>query len=126
MTNKSNNAYIYPIIIGLVLIFIGLITPIPGGALTTYQSLEGTATTDYSFSNKYSTIDEYVGGDAYNYIIGASLVAGKLSGAMTSKAIYIVGGTLCFCFGITLKALQKKANVVDNQVPQASDSVDND
>lgn len=114
MTSKPNNAYICPIIIGIILIFIGLITPIPGGALTTYESFNGEVTDDYVFDNKYSSIDEYVGGDAYNYIIGATLVAGKITGAMATQAIYMVGGMLCLCFGITMKMLQKNETIVDN------------
>ena len=52
--------------------------------------------------NKYSASDEYVGGDAYNFIIGASLVAGRISGTMTTKAIMIVSGVLCVTLGLTL------------------------
>lgn len=100
--SKCIKAYICPIIIGIVLILIGLFIQIPGGALTTHESLDGNKTGFYNFDDKYTAIDEYVGGDAYNYIIGASLVAGKISGTMTTKAIFIVGGILCLCLGITL------------------------
>ena len=108
MMNKQNNAYICPIIFGLILILIGLCIQIPGGALTTYSFMNGENTDNYVFDNKYSAIDEYVGGDAYNYIIGASLVAGKISGTTTAKAVFFVGGALCLCFGVTWKMLQKK------------------
>lgn len=75
---KSQKPYMCPIIIGILLVLIGLIIRVPGGALTTYKSLDGeSAGGYYAFDNRYSSIDEYVGGDAYNYIIGASLVAGK-------------------------------------------------
>ncbi len=73
--------------------------------------MDGEWTDDYVFDNKYSSIDEYVGGDAYNYIIGASFVAGKTSGAMTSKAICIVGGVICVCLGITLKMMQSEKEI---------------
>lgn len=106
-TNNPNKAYMCPVIFGIVLILIGLFIQVPGGALTTYGSLDGIKAEYYVFDDKYSSIDEYVGGDAYNYIIGASLVAGKISGTMTAKAIIIVGGVLCLCFGITLFMLQK-------------------
>lgn len=33
-------------------------------------------------------MQEYVGGDAYNFIIEASLRGGEISGALTAKAIY--------------------------------------
>lgn len=107
MKNNVNKACLCPIIIGIILILAGLIIRIPGGALTTYKNLDGKSTDYYVFDDKYSSIDEYVGGDAYNYIIGASLVAGKTAGAMTAKAISIVGGALCVCLGITLMMLQE-------------------
>lgn len=119
MTAKQNKAYICPIAIGLILILIGLFLPIPGGALTTYEVLDGEKTNFYTFDDRYSAIDEYVGGDAYNYIIGASLVAGKIAGTMTTKAVFIVGGALCLCLGITLALLQKKEDL-----PENSDSAD--
>lgn len=108
MKKKSNKAFLCPIIIGIILVAAGLIIQIPGGALTTLEILNGRSTDNYVFDNKYSSIDEYVGGDAYNYIIGASLVAGKITGAMVAKTIFIVGGSMCICFGMTLMMLMKK------------------
>lgn len=111
--SKSNKktgrtkAYICPIIIGVVLILVGIFIQVPGGVLTTYEFLDGDKTHSYVFDDKYTAIDEYIVGDAYNYIIGASLIAGKISGTMTTKAIFIVSGILCLCFGITLKLLSK-------------------
>ena len=119
---KQYNAYLCPIVVGIILILVGLIIQIPGGALTTYKSLDGYKTENYVFDNKYSSIDEYVGGDAYNYIIGASLVAGKISGAMTAKAVFIVGGSLCLCLGITLMMLQKKKVIMENSPPNNTKS----
>ena len=116
MTNKQNKAYLCGVIFGVFLILVGLFIQVPGGALTTYESLDGIKTDNYVLDDEYSSIDEYVGGDAYNYIIGASLVAGRISGAMTMKAIYIVGGALCLCFGISLKMLQKKEQIAKNKV----------
>ena len=107
-TNKKNKVYLFPIIIGIAFLLIGLFIQVPGGALTTYSFLNGDKATNYEFDDKYTTIDEYVGGDAYNYIIGASLVAGKISGTMTTKSIFIVGGALCLCLGITSMLLTKK------------------
>ena len=110
MAKLRNRAFLCSIIIGLVLIVVGLIIQVPGGAVTTRESLDGHSTDYYVFDNKYSSIDEYVGGDAYNYIIGASLVAGKISGTMTTKAIFIVGGIMCVCFGLTLLMVTFKGN----------------
>ena len=113
MTDRNNGHILWGIIIlivGIALVSFGVCVEIPGGALTTYESLDGVDTDNYAFDNKYSSIDEYVGGDAYNYIIGAALVSGKISGAMTSKAIYIVGGFICVCIGFAVISIGKKAN----------------
>lgn len=66
MTSKRNYAYVCPIIIGVILILVGLLIRIPGGALTTYEILDGEKTEYSIFDDRYSAIDEYVGGDAYN------------------------------------------------------------
>lgn len=105
---KKNKAYLYLMIIGIVLVVIGVFAQVPGGALTTYETLDGDLTDGYAFDNKYSTIDEYVGGDAYNYIIGATLVSGKIAGMMIVKAIFIASGLMSMGFGLTLKTLFKK------------------
>ena len=123
--NNANKAHYCPIIIGIILVLVGLIIQIPGGALTTHELLDGDSTTSYVFDNKYSAIDEYVGGDAYNYIIGASLVASKITGAIVAKSIFIVGGVMCFCFGLTLALLRKSENVnepISIDVTQTLDS----
>ena len=64
-------------IIGLILaigfVVLGFTTTIPDKYISSYGS------------NKMT---EYVGGDAYNFIIEASLRGGEISGALTAKAIY--------------------------------------
>ena len=92
MENKKRGAALAVIIVGIALIAVGLIIAVPGDRLTTYESLGG--------SDGYSYIKEYVGGDAYNYIMGASLVAGHISGTMTTKAIFIAVGALVACMGL--------------------------
>ena len=92
MENKKRGAALAVIIVGIALIAVGLIIAVPGDRLTTYESLGG--------SDGYSYIREYVGGDAYNYIMGASLVAGHISGAMTMKAVFIAIGALVACMGL--------------------------
>ena len=109
MSQKYNKSFLVPIIIGLILISVGLFLKVPGGALTTYGGLDGVSTDGYYFGNRYSSIDEYVGGDAYNYIIGASLVGGKIAGTLATKAILIVGGALSFGLGIAF--MYKTGNV---------------
>lgn len=123
MSNNYNKAWLCPVIIGIILVTIGVAIKIPGGVLTTYGVLDGKSTDSYIYDNKYSAIDEYVGGDAYNFIIGASLVAGKISGTMTTKAVFIVGGLLCICFGITLM-MRKKDSPTPKTVSNATENTD--
>lgn len=103
-----------PLIAGIVLLVCGLSTQTPGMALTTYKSLNGASTSGYAMDNRYSSIDEYVGGDAYNFIIGASLISGQVSGAMTQKAIYVTGGVMLICAGLMfmLSGLKKEKPAV--------------
>lgn len=108
MLRKLKKSYMCPIMIGLILILIGLIIQIPGGVLTTYKFMNGESAGGYAFDNKYSSIDEYVGGDAYNFIIGASLVGGKIAGTIAAKAVAMVGGAICICFGVTLRMLEQE------------------
>lgn len=117
--------HIYLIAIGIILVLIGLFIRVPGAALTTRESLDGVSTAYYVLGNSYSAIDEYVGGDAYNYIIGATLVAAKITGAMTARAIFIVGGLICFALGLALKSLMNKdehimgsSTVISAQAPK--------
>ena len=80
------------ILIGIALVAVGLVIAVPGDHLTTYSILAD--------KYGYSYIKEYVGGDAYNYIIGASLVAGHISGNLAMKAIFIAGGVITACMGL--------------------------
>ncbi len=81
---------------GVAMLIVGLTLTVPGTYLTSYTELEGVEID----GDTASTIREYVGGDAYNYIIGASLVGAKISGVMIAKAVYTAIGTLIICFGL--------------------------
>ncbi len=94
---KKSSAFVIPLIFGIVLIIAGLAIRIPGGALTTYEDLNGETSGAYVFDDCYSAIDEYVGGDAYNYIIGASLVSGSRTASTITKCLCILTGVLCLC-----------------------------
>ena len=85
-------------VIGLVLFIVGLFIKISSKELTTYSSL----------SDKYSVIEEYVGGDTYNYIIGASLVGGEIAGAKAQKAVFISMGSLIFVIGLLAYSFSKE------------------
>lgn len=101
-------------IIGLVLFIVGLFTKIPNKELTTYSGLSG----------KYSVIEEYVGGDAYNYIIGASLVGGEIAGAKTQKVVFISVGSLIFVLGL-LAYSSSKEKIEETNKDNATISVEN-
>lgn len=101
-------------IIGLVLFIVGLFTKIPNKELTTYSGL----------SDKYSVIEEYVGGDAYNYIIGASLVGGEIAGAKTQKAVFISVGSLIFVLGL-LAYSSSKEKIEETNKDNATISMEN-
>ena len=78
------------------MLIVGLTLQVPGTYLTTYASLDGAAID----GDTASSIREYVGGDAYNYIIGASLVGAKISGLIMAKAVYTAAGVLVICLGL--------------------------
>jgi len=82
---------IFVIIVGIILFVVGLFIPTPGEKLSTYS---------FQTSPEYSQIEEYVGGDAYNYIIGASLVGGKIAGTIAMKGVFIGVGVLIACIGL--------------------------
>ena len=88
---------IFILICGIALCCAGIFTKIPNDKLTTYSFLE----------KEYSVIEEYVGGDAYNYIIGASIVGGKIAGATAQRAIFISSGVILICAGVILLSISK-------------------
>lgn len=85
--------------IGVLLVCIGLFMPVPSKELTTYS---------FMADEGYSVIEEYVGGDAYNYIIGASLIGGEIAGTKAQKAIFTVAGLLFICTSMVLADLHGK------------------
>lgn len=89
-------------IIGIALVCVGLFLPVPSKELTTYS---------FMADSGYSVIEEYVGGDAYNYIIGAALVGGEIAGAKTQKAIYTVSGLFLICAGLVLFDMGKREGI---------------
>lgn len=69
---------------------------------------------------------EYVGGDAYNYIIESSLLSGERTAVQINKAIYTVGGGLAWCLGLVILFLDKderqKTTAPGNPSPAVSSS----
>ena len=110
MTKKV--ASVVVILVGAALIVAGIAVAVPGDHLTTWPLLD----------DGYSYIREYVGGDAYNYIIGASLVAGHISGTLTMKAVFIAAGAIAACIGLlSLASSPAKADVEKPSGKRATD-----
>lgn len=75
-----------------------------------------------SYFGDSSHIERYVGGDAYNYIIGANLVGAEITGVMIQKAVFIVSGVLLFFFGIALIGIKSyfDEKMISNDTKQTS------
>ena len=75
------------IIVTVVFLYFGITIKVPDKYIKSYGT---------------DKMTEYVGGDAYNFIIEASLRGGEIAGAMTAKAIYfgvaaILGAFSFYC-----------------------------
>ena len=92
MKNKKKTISVVIMVLGIVLFIIGIVYRIP-----------------YTYINDAT---RYVGGDAYNYIIEASIKGGKISGATVAKAVYISIGTLLFSFGLFVNLV---SSVLENK-----------
>lgn len=95
------------IIISILMLCLGLFLPLPSNELTTFSF--------YKYYEK-SQIEEYVGGDAYNYIIGANIVGAKITGFIIAKAIFIAVGVLLFCIGIINLSKIKNMEILYSKV----------
>lgn len=78
----------------------------------------------------YYGYEEYVGGDAYNIQIEASLRGGEIAGARAEKAIYISSAAIILIFSLSLIARPKKDLPVsttplgrNGDVPQEKDAI---
>lgn len=98
---------VFTLICGIALFCAGIFTGIPKDKLTTYSFL----------GKEYSVIEEYVGGDAYNYIIGASIVAGHIAGATAQRAIFISAGSILICAGAVLLTFSNSESDVKPEEP---------
>lgn len=90
---------IFSIILGVFLILIGLFLEIPPKEIDTWKISSKHGDEQYT---------EYVGGDAYNIIIEASLRGGIISGRTAAKAIYEVGGIIVLIAGIAFIVASNK------------------
>lgn len=85
--DRKNIIFVAAIVViaGLILLIVGLNYDIP------------------SKKFYFSSIEEYVGGDAYNAMIEASLRGGEIAAAKTSKTMYICGGIITMAIGILIE-----------------------
>ena len=85
--NKKNIIFVAAIVViaGLILLIVGLNYDIP------------------SKKFYFSSIEEYVGGDAYNAMIEASLRGGEIAAAKTRTTMYICGGIITMAIGILIE-----------------------
>lgn len=89
------------VIIGIVLFIYGLTIDIPSDKLS-YSGHDGT-----------SQIEEYVGGDAYNYIIGAEIVGSKIVAAKTERAIFICVGLFMITLGAAIVTYEERKQFLE-------------
>ena len=82
------------IILSVILLIWGLVIEVPSSYLSFYG------------------IKEYVGGDAYNYIIEAGLRGGRIAGAMVQKVVLIISGCILFWMSLFAIALNNKLSIV--------------
>lgn len=75
------------VLIGVVLFIYGCTITIPSEEMSYYESKDK------------SQIEQYVGGDAYNYIIGAQIVGSKIVAATVERAIFICVGLFMVALG---------------------------
>ena len=73
---------------------------------------------------------EYVGGDAYNYIIEASLRGGEIAGAKTAKAIYFAAAGILFVLSISFLTsdegkdeIRQDISAVSNEIEQVQKAI---
>ena len=66
---------------------------------------------------------EYVGGDAYNYIIEASLRGGEISGAQTTKAIYFAAAGIIFLLSLSFLTDDENKRAVRNDIGEIKNEI---
>lgn len=78
-TVLSNIVPVVCLVVGIFLLIVGLGVSIPSDYISSYS------------------MTEYVGGDAYNFIVEASLRGGRIAATQISKGVYISVGLLIAC-----------------------------
>lgn len=103
------------IIIAIVLVVFGIAYPVPEKHV--FVSSSSSAYYSEWIENKGA---EYLGGDAYNYQVEASLKAGYMSGVLVMKALTFVCGILLFFLSLFSAAkcacVKKQTEILTNLV----------
>lgn len=92
--SKKSIASLVGIILGIILLISGFATTVPDRMLPSFVSRSEREETGEG-------TPQYVGGDAYNFLMEASIRSGEIAGARTARAIYISSGVLL----ITISAM---------------------
>lgn len=103
---------VFGIILAVALIIFAVAFPVPEKHI-----MVSSYSWDHGWTDSYG--DEYVGGDAYNYQMEASLKSGYMGGVLAMKSISFVGGLLLLF--ITLYS-HLKCKSIEEQTHLFSDS----
>lgn len=106
-------AHICGMVLGIILIIFGLAYPVPEKHLRTNSY-------DYNNSWTNSRGETYVGGDAYNYQMEASLKAGYMSGVLAMKSINVVGGMILLFLSLFAKGKSDDARAQQRLLKEIS------
>lgn len=93
----------FGIIMAIVLIIVGAVFPVPDK----FVNVSSYSYDENWFSDKGI---EYVGGDAYNYQMEASLKAGWVSGVLALKAVAVSSGILLLMITLYADSKEKALN----------------
>lgn len=93
----------FGVIMAIVLIIVGAVFPVPEKKVHV---------SSYSISEDWFSDRgiEYVGGDAYNYQMEASLKAGWISGVLALKAVAVTSGILLLMITLYADSKEKAIN----------------
>lgn len=93
----------FGIIMAIVLIIVGAVFPVPDKFVNVIS---------YSYDENWFSDKgiEYVGGDAYNYQMEASLKAGWVSGVLALKAVAVSSGILLLMITLYADSKEKAIN----------------
>ena len=113
------------LLVGLAMICFGIFfLKVPGQYLTDssylkpdkYPAIAGDG-------SEFSYIEQYVGGDAYNYIIGATLVGSRITGLIIAKCVLVAVGILVSCLGVLGLCLAKSMTDLHDSISYFRKSV---